>query len=77
MFSKEMIDKLDELTAVFANYPKMSFKELDKILFQYYNEENKLNEIIEVVGKNPKNSIAKLIAYDNIKNIIVGCVNND
>ena len=43
MNTNKDLDRFDELIAIFAKYPKVSFKELDKILYLYHKS-NKLEE---------------------------------
>ena len=46
-------------------------REHDEALIENEMLDNMMKEIFEIVNKNPKNSIAKLLAYEYIVNIVM------
>ena len=53
-----------------THYEPLRTTERDKVIKLVEQELSKLNEIKEVVNKEPSNSLAKIIAYEYIEKIL-------
>ena len=66
--SKELLKAIYEMNE--THYEPLRTTERDKVIKLVEQELSKLNEIKEVVNKEPSNSLAKIIAYEYIEKIL-------
>ena len=66
--NKELKEAIYEMNE--THYEPLRTTERDKVIKLVEQELSKLNEIKEVVNKEPSNSLAKIIAYEYIEKIL-------